>query len=643
VFAMQLAALAECTRRLERRLVGAGSATARLLSAAVLAAAQAIGIGLLLGYLGRLGTVQIVLGEGALLLALWMLDRRLPVSGTAPLAGTVVRAVHTLSPRERRLGAALAFAVGMVALTGVLGERLSHDALSYRLSRIGYWLQEGSVRHFPTNELRQSYSPIDADLLMLWLTHPFRSGYPLVTLAQAWGGAMLMLATWMLARASGLGRGAALGAVTLAVGAPCVLVQFGTSQNDLVTAGLATAALALGQASLDDRRLILPAWLALSLALGAKSTALFLLPGFAAFALSVAVQRRLGRSRLALHAGAAVACLALFALPRYAENQAAWGDPFAPRAFYAAHRGPVSFATVLPKMELNLATYAAQTLDPHSNPAVLERWLRPAWKRLVAALPEGDPYTGPVYPRRSSLRFFADLPLCTADTLFLGLALPALATIGAVVSVRRRREARASLSPAWLAAVAALFVVGLGVAFQWWPTNGRFFSLVAAPLGVLAACALAALPPTGRLLGWVVAASLVAAAGFEVYFGSTNSGWRTLPGRPPPDLAYWVDHLSEERLVRALPPASRLGVALPGYSVLAGLFRGGSDVRVRFVPLQLLRTENTASTVLSSEGLDALLTRPPIRAGNARMLLLRGGTGSFALYLARPSEAFRPR
>ena len=99
----------------------------------------------------------------------------------------------------------------LFALTGTLGEHLIHDALSYRLSRIGYWLQEGCIRHFPTNEPRQTYSPVNADLVMLWLTHPFPTGFPLVTLAQAWGGGLLLLSAWSVAGAAGLGRASRFG------------------------------------------------------------------------------------------------------------------------------------------------------------------------------------------------------------------------------------------------------------------------------------------------------------------------------------------------------------------------------------------------------------------------------------------------
>jgi hypothetical protein len=108
--------------------------------------------------------------------------------------------------------------------------------------------QEGSLRHFPTNEPRHSYMPINVDLVMLWFTHPFSAGFPFTTLAQVWGAGLLLLSTWSLASAAGLCRRGRLGALALVLGMPSVLVQVTTTQSDLLTAGLASAALLPGLA-----------------------------------------------------------------------------------------------------------------------------------------------------------------------------------------------------------------------------------------------------------------------------------------------------------------------------------------------------------------------------------------------------------
>lgn len=634
--------VAASARRLEWRVTRGGAGLVpRLLAFQVLAAAQVVAVGLILGYTGRLFTPAILAAHLGIFLLAFMLTRAdAPQPPIASALGSLARAFRAWPRQERWAALGIASVVALLVSTSALAEHVTHDALSYRLSRIGYWLQQGSIRHFPTNEARQSYQPLNADLLMLWLTHPFRSGYPLAALAQSWGGVLLLLSAWRVAAELALSRAARLGALALVLGMPAVLVQFTTSQNDLVTAGLAAAAVCLGLASRRNERLALPAWLALSLAIGSKGTVLYAAPGLSALAWMTSPRRIPGFAGVRRHAAFAAASVALLASPRYVENLLAWGDPFAPPALYADHVGQTAAGSLGHKAALNLATYAAQALDPKANAAVLAPALRPLWLPLVAALPEGDAFAIHAYPRSSSLRFFSEQPLHNADTASLGLVVPLLALAGALVALRRARRRRAAEDrlALGLAAFAALFFLCLAAFFVWWPTNVRFFSLVAVPLAALAALALEALRGRARLLPWAAAVALVAALSFEVFTGSINAGWRALPRGARPELPWWGDHLAERAVVASLAPGTRLGVLLPGNTVLAGLFRGDRGVRIFFVPEESARQAGTAAEVIRQNGLDALLARPAPPAGAARLWLVPTGAEPMLLFLP-PSPA----
>lgn len=629
--------VAASARKLEWRVTrGDASRVARLLAFQVLAAAQVVAVGLVLGYTGRLFTAAILAAHAVIFLSVWLATRAgAPPETVRSALGSLARAIRAWPSRERWLALGIASVVALLVATGTLAEHVTHDALSYRLSRIGYWLQEASIRHFATNEARQSYQPMNADLLMLWLTHPFRTGYPLATLAQSWGGVLVLLSAFGVAGELGLSRPARLGAIALVLGMPAVLLQFTTSQNDLVTAGLVSTTVCLGLASLRDPRLALPAWLALALALGAKGTVFYTAPGLVALAVVMAAAAGFDRRSLARHAVCATACVALLASPRYLENLLAWGDPFAPPELYADHVGSTAASGLGAKAALNLTTYAAQALDPKANAAVLAPLLAPAFHALVAALPEGDAFAIHAYPRRSSLLFFSGQPLHNADTASLGIVTPLLALAGAwiaIVRVLRRRGPPDVLAPG-LAVFAALFFLCLAAFFVWWPTNVRFFSLVAVPVATLAALALETLRGRTRLVAWVSAVALGAAIAFEVFTGSINGGWRALPRTARPGLPWWGDHRAERGVVGSLAPGTRLGVLLPGNTVLAGLFRSESAVRVSFVTEASAEQAGTAAEVMRRHRLDALLARPAPPAGDARYWIIPTATQPMLLFL----------
>jgi hypothetical protein len=641
VVLVQAVLVAESARRLERRIGGRERPLAlRWLAVQVLALAQVVAALLALGYAGQLRTPAILLVHLAIVAGVAGLDRRRPApSPAAPLGRSTATAFRAWPSRDRWLAAGLAAVVLVLALTGVLGHHATHDALSYRLSRIGFWLQEGSIRHFPTNEPRHSYSPVNVDLVMVWLTHPFRLGFPLATLAQAWGGGLLLLSAWWLAGRAGLGRTSRLGVLALVLGMPSTLVQLMASQSDLLTAGLLWAGLALLLESLGEPRRAVPAWLAIAMAAGAKGTVFFAGPGLLLLVAAAPRARELTPRALGRHALCALACAAALAAPRYVENLLAWGDPFAPPGQYAAHQGEVAPATIGAKASLNAITYVAEAIDPSSNPAALAPGLRPAWEALVTRLPDADPFAGPVYPRRGSLLFFSRLPLRNADTLSTGAVVPLLALAGAVVvgstALRRGWRPEERLA-AGLGAFALVFGAVFSALFLWWPTNVRFFSLVAVPLAVLAARALQALPSPVRRPSWLLAVALGTAIGAEVYAGTVNAGWRVLGPPPRALLPWWGDHLAEIAVVQSLPPGSRLAAALPRNTVLAGLFRGGSDVRVLFVPLDDLAQESDGPSFLRSRGLDALLTTPGRAKGARPVLVPTGSSRPLVLHLPRP-------
>jgi hypothetical protein len=86
----------------------------------------------------------------------------------------------------RSVATVLGIFLVVTGLLAALAEPVVYDALTYRLSRIGHWLQEGRVAHFITNDPRQNYMPVVPDLVTAWLVSAFPDGFHGAALAQ-WG------------------------------------------------------------------------------------------------------------------------------------------------------------------------------------------------------------------------------------------------------------------------------------------------------------------------------------------------------------------------------------------------------------------------------------------------------------------------
>lgn len=198
--------------------------------------------------------------------------------------------LRRLSPQARAV-AALATVVGAsVLLELVLALAVApnnFDSMTYHLSRAAYWLQFHTIEQFPEATARQGTFPPNAEILSAW-TMMLTKGDRFAQLVQ-WA-AMLGTAgsVYCWARMLAWGRQAALFAALVFAMVPLVVLQASSTQNDLVvTAFLIAGALFLYRGITDQQRgeLVVGA-VAVALAVGTKTTALFMLPGIALLALA---------------------------------------------------------------------------------------------------------------------------------------------------------------------------------------------------------------------------------------------------------------------------------------------------------------------------------------------------------------------
>ncbi|HEX9945873.1 MAG TPA: hypothetical protein VGG03_28025 [Thermoanaerobaculia bacterium] len=314
------------------RLLGEEAARdplALAIASLLLATAEAVGIGLLLGGLGmlRIGWALAV-QAGLALLLLPGLRKAPPPGGLGEPARAMFRRSWEILRRHPVLSLIALHAVGSEAIRGLLRPPLSWDALMYHLLLTGTWLRDGNLSpvfgNIPINYY--GYVPANGSVWFWWWMAPSHSEF-YVNLATLPHWALLGLATGGIARRLGAARHWPLAAF-LVLMAPTV-VRFAATQYVDVFVGavlLAAAFFALRWIREPDWGAAVLAGAGLGLAAGAKVLGV---PYALALAGAAVLLARGSWGRRAPQVLAALAVAALLGSFFYLRNAAVGVDPFA--------------------------------------------------------------------------------------------------------------------------------------------------------------------------------------------------------------------------------------------------------------------------------------------------------------------------
>ncbi|HEY0781448.1 MAG TPA: hypothetical protein VGE98_03260, partial [Thermoanaerobaculia bacterium] len=459
-----------------------------------------------LSLLGRLDAPSVRLSWLALAaaLAVWVWrERRVSASPPKPEPDR-----DPLPTAERLLLLAAVAASAVLLVVAVLAPPNTYDSMTYHMTRVVHWIQDGSLAHFPTANLRQIQYPPFAELCILHL-QLLTGGDRLANLPQ-WlalvGGAA---GVSRLAGLLGAGLAGQLAAALFALTLPMGIAQASGTQNDLVAAfwlvALAWAVLRLRASAPGTRAWpwALAAGVSAGLAAATKATVYVFAAPFALWMLVLLVQRE-RRSAWRSLAVAALAALALNA-GAFARNAALFGSPLGTRA----NRVLVANAAMGPRL---LLSNVVRDLAVHANVSWLD--VRAPVDRAVRGFHEAIGL--PVADRRISYERspgFRILKKPTDDNE-AGNGFHVLVLAGALGIVgwswRRRPlspEVGCALLLYALAVVAGFLLFCLYLRWQWWTSRLQL------PLFVLAApLAGAALAGVGRRTALAVSAALLVLA-----------------------------------------------------------------------------------------------------------------------------------
>jgi hypothetical protein len=376
----------------------------------------------------------------------------------------------------------LAFGVGVyvlaMAVVAWYAPPNTWDALTYHMSRVAHWAQDGSINHYATGIDTQDSMPQGASILALQL-YVLARGDWLVNFVQWFSMVGCLLVVARIATRLGASEAGRWYAVAFAVTLPTGIMQATAVTTDYVVA-LWIAIVVLETIELWQGRgggeTVLLLGLAAGLAISTKQTALAYLAPFALL-LGWILFRRSDRNRLIAWCVPAFAILLLFGTPSMLRNLTTYGYLAGPPTRVDSQVNQILDGRVLISNVLRNASLHAGTPFPHINKGLSLALL---WIHRQIGLDPNDPRT----TAEGTFRIRAPtLHETTAGNSLHAYLLVVVLLLGLVV----RRRAPPSVWP-YTGLVFATFLI-LSATFEWKPSGARyqlaFFLLMAPTAGVL--------------------------------------------------------------------------------------------------------------------------------------------------------------
>lgn len=357
----------------------------------------------------------------------------------------------------------------------------SSDSLHTHLSRVGYWLQQGSMLPWANLNPEQVFYPINVSLQTFW-TILFWGSDRLVGYVQWIGAVVTILTVFGLARLLNANRVQSAFASVVWSSFTIVLMQSTSSQIDLSSAALFMVALyfLIFGISKENTLGFVFSGLGLALAFGAKQIIFFYLPGLALFAIINLKYWRKHFSHLVLWAVSTVVLFLLLSSYIYAVNYKTYGNIAGPSDVVGS-----SVGRDLSTLKYNIPRLIYQSIDFSGLPTSVAN----LGNRLKAKIMEGvDILTGFTLEvadgNAQDHKFrYRDFIQPTEDTAWFGFGSVVILLPAVLLAGWKAIKRKELLSIGLLLISISFLPINAYLRWGWDPYQGRYFIVA---VGILA-------------------------------------------------------------------------------------------------------------------------------------------------------------
>lgn len=415
----------------------------------------------------------------------------------------------------------LTLIVGVLSLSLHIGWLVpinNSDSLHTHLPRIYYWIQHGSLASWNAVTVTQVNKPINLSLQGLWL-FLLGGSEKLFFLATWFALLTAIVVIYNIARHLGSNNRGALLAAVMGLAYPVILLQTYSYQADVFVSTLALASVALLLEYMRGKQSIslVLSLMAMAVALGAKNTALFILPFYLLVIFIYFIRERVKFKQYLVYAGAFLLLFGVFSSYKSIQN-------FLERdqlesTSLATHRYVNPTVTVNPQKRLPTNTlrylYQSISLDGLTGQVKLaaEQTRANTFRSLSEWLGQDLEVQDFISEGDAEIFDYEGLSTMNEDTAWYGPLSFILIPITCLVVLFGKNKTRKRYLLAAFAFLIAVFLMMSIVITGWSPTNGRYLImpiLVFTPLFFV-------LLPARRVAGAVVAILIALCAGYLAF------------------------------------------------------------------------------------------------------------------------------
>ncbi len=226
----------------------------------------------------------------------------------------------------------------------------SADGQSYHVARSAFWVLQGNLNHFDTPDVRSICLPINSEILYSWNLLFLKKDLFLGFYA-FFGYLIAIISTFNIMKYAGFCFRKMLWVIFILSSLPSLIVQVSGTETDIIIAGLIASSILLYWNALKTDKLIPVFMSALSyaLALGTKTPAFIMLPGFIFLTLALSIYYKKFKPLVILFLSGIINFI-IFASFNYILNYQHFGNFFGSSNFMVVSKNYYGFKGLLANM-----------------------------------------------------------------------------------------------------------------------------------------------------------------------------------------------------------------------------------------------------------------------------------------------------